>query len=115
MALNICTFTGNLGSDAELRRVGEKNTPLLSWSLAVNDRRNDDVMWVRCNVWGKLAESKIADYLKKGTPVAVSGEIKIRDYEQNDGTPAYSVDLNVNSVELMGSKNNGQDDNPPLD
>ena len=115
MAMNNCVFTGNLGSDSEVKKVGENNTTLLSFSIAVNDRRNDNVMWVRCNIWGKLAESKVGEYLKKGTPVCVAGELRVRDYEQNDGTPAYSIDLNVNSLELVGSKTNTRDDSSPLD
>lgn len=118
--MNNCTFLGNLGGNAEFKTVGEKNTPLLSFSLAVNSRRKDAApMWIRCNLWGKQAEGKLREYLNKGTQVVVTGELQTREYEKADGMPGFSTELNVNRLDLCGGRREAgeteDDDAPPLD
>jgi single-strand DNA-binding protein len=62
---------------------------------------------VRCNVWGKKAESKLVDYLKKGQQVFVSGELTLNEYQANDGTTKTSIELNATILDLVGSKKEG--------
>lgn len=71
--------TGNLGRDAELKDAG--STRLLSFSVASTSREKGEKIttWVRCTLWGVRAE-KLAQYLTKGTKVAVSGEYSLREY-----------------------------------
>ena len=93
---------GNLGTDGELK-VTNSGTSVLNFSVAANgSRKEDEVEWVRCAMFGKRAES-LAEYMKKGTKVFARGEWKIRRY-QKDGQDRVSFEMNVDELELLGSK-----------
>lgn len=75
------TIAGNIGKDATTRTTqgGEKVT---GWSVAVEDRNGQEkrTIWFDCTLWGKRGES-LAQYLTKGTRVAVAGDLSTRDHE----------------------------------
>ena len=50
---------------------------------------------------------KLSQYLLKGQQVIVSGEFSPREYQSGDGTTKVSLELRVNAVELVGSKQDG--------
>ena len=102
--MNIYTFTGNLGGDAEVRATAG-GTTVASWSVAVSSGFGDKktTNWIRCNLWGKRAESGLIPYLVKGQQVAVSGELSVREWEK-DGVKNKSVEVNVSEIDLIGGK-----------
>lgn len=114
-------ITGNIGKDAELRQAGSDN--VCSFSVASNRKAkgNDVTTWVSCSIWGKRGDA-LVQYLKKGTKVAVSGELSTR--EHNGKT---YLELRVNEIDLMGggqrqdrpapshNTGGGYDDAPPDD
>ena len=119
MSFNKCTFSGNIGKDVEVRAAG--GNKVANFSIAVNGfKKEDPAMWVNCSLWGKRAEGRLTSYLKKGQPVIVCGELKVREYESN-GKQGHSVDLNVSDVELMGGRDSAvstdaaNDDDVPFD
>ena len=59
------------------------------------------------NVWGKKAESKLIDFLKKGQQVFVSGELTVNEYQAKDGTTKSNLELNASIIDLIGSKKEG--------
>ena len=75
------TIAGNIGKDAVTRTTanGDKVT---GWSVAVEDRSGQEkrTLWMDCSLWGKRGES-LAQYLTKGSKVAVSGELSTREHE----------------------------------
>jgi single-strand DNA-binding protein len=75
------TIAGNIGKDAELRSTqgGDK---VAGFSVAVESRegREKTTIWFDVSIWGKRAEA-LAQYLTKGTRVAVSGDLGKREYE----------------------------------
>lgn len=97
--MNLFAFTGNLGGDAEVKDVG--GSKVLKFSVAVTSGFGDkkQTAWYGCDVWGKQAESRLVDYLKKGQQVAVTGELSHREY---DGKTFHQV--RVNSIDLVGGK-----------
>ena len=119
--MNLLVLTGNLTKDAEIKYVGEK--AVLNFSIAVNEGFGDraTTMFVNCVLWGN---EKIAEYLKKGTKVALKGKLQITS-KDNVYYTKMLVD-NFGGVEFLSSKkeqtsndifNNtvfNQDD-PPID
>lgn len=73
------TIAGNLGRDAELRSVGQSQ--VLGFAVAVEHRdgQNKSTMWFDCSLWGKRGEA-LAQYMTKGTRVAVSGDLSTREH-----------------------------------
>jgi single-strand DNA-binding protein len=97
------TIAGNVGKDAETRRT-QSGDAVTSFSVAVEDRipKEKGTIWFRCSLWGKRGES-LAQYLTKGSKVAVSGELSIEVYEGKT-----NLTVKVDQVTLLGG---GQDDN----
>ena len=95
-------IVGHLGRDAERKAVGERF--VLNFNVAVTRKVKDveSTTWWRVAYWSN--SEKFAQYLTKGTPVLVSGEAYLRDYEKKDGTKGQSLELEAKEVRLMGGK-----------
>ena len=94
--MNLLVIAGGLGKDAELRttQAGKK---VLGFSVAVSGR-NNETTWFNCSMWGDRGE-KLAQYLKKGGKVTVSGQVSARVYNDK----AY-LEVFVHDLTLQGSK-----------
>lgn len=96
------TLAGRLGRDAELRQTRDGKS-VCNFSVAVDVRRGQEksTTWVECTLWEKRAEA-LAQYLTKGTAVAVAGELSVRQYDKRDGGHGVAVECNVREVTLLG-------------
>jgi single-strand DNA-binding protein len=106
--MNNWSFTGNLGKDCRIGSAG--GSAVCNFSVAVKSGfgQNEQTIWADCALWGKQAESKLVDYLKKGQQVAVTGELGTRE---NDGK-TY-ITCRVSSVSLIGGRSENDSQQPP--
>lgn len=97
------TIAGNLGKDSVLRTTNNGDK-VLGWSVAVEERNGQDkrTLWFDCSLWGKRGEA-LAQYLTKGSKVAVAGELSTREHE---GKTYLTV--RVSEVTLQGGKSEGE-------
>ena len=110
MSINRATISGNLTRDSELRSTAS-GMPVLSFSVAVNDRRknNQTGEWedvpnfIDCTMFGTRAQS-LAQYLTKGTKVAVEGKLRWSQWER-DGQKRSKIEIIVDSLDFMSSRN----------
>ena len=96
--LNQCTFTGNVTRDATVRKVNDKD--VASFGIAVNGRQNQDVLWVDCSYW---LPNGVIEYIKKGKPILVSGNVQLNTYDSKSGEVKAVLRLNVQKLLLLGS------------
>ncbi len=103
------TLLGNVGKDAELRTTPNGNS-VADFSLATNDRYNDETTWWKVTMWGKMAEA-LAPHIKKGIKVLVRGtmtKIVSGTYKNNAGeTVVENYGITIRDFEFAGG--NGQD------
>jgi single-strand DNA-binding protein len=105
--MNVWTFSGRVGADAELRTTqsGEK---VLSFRVAndigFGDRKT--TQWVDCSYWGKRAEA-VSSYVRKGDKITVSGEVKLEEFQRRDGTPGSKLAVRVNDLDLAARSEGG--------
>lgn len=117
MSINIVTISGNLTRDPELRKAG--NTSVLSFGVAVNDRRRNPQsgQWesvpnfVDCIVFGTRADA-LAGLLHKGSKVAVDGKLRYSSWEGKDGKKHSKLEVVVNEIELMQQRETSQQPQP---
>ena len=104
MSLNVWCFTGRLGRDAEIRHLST-GSQVLEFSLAVDVGFGDKktTIWPKCSMFGDRG-GKLAQYLTKGTKVAVSGEVNLREWQDRDGGKRSTLEVRVDKVEMIGSK-----------
>ena len=112
MSLNVCTFTGRLGRDAEQKYLST-GTAVLEFSIAVDTGFGDKKrsFWIKCAMFGDRGQ-KLAQYLTKGQKVAVSGEFDPRPYQAKDGAEKISLELRISAVELIGGRQDAQQSQP---
>lgn len=101
--LNSLDMTGRLTRDPELRHTPGGDT-VTNFRLACNGPRgDDDAVFVDVDVWGKQAEA-VAQYLRQGSRVAVSGRLGVRDWTAEDGSERRSVECNSARAYFLESK-----------
>ena len=102
--MNVFSFTGNLGQDAEQRHTANGDA-IVSFSVAVRSGygEREKTMWVRCGLFGRRGES-LFQYLKKGQQVAVTGELSLSNWADREGIQRSSLELRVNDVTLIGKR-----------
>lgn len=106
MSINHVTISGNLTRDPELRQT-QGGTSVLQMGVAVNDRRKnpstgeweDVANFVDAVLFGTRAE-RVAQYLTKGTKVAIEGRLRYRAWEQ-DGQRRSKLEVVVDEIEFM--------------
>jgi single-strand DNA-binding protein len=100
--MNVWTFTGNLGRDADARYLPD-GTSVVSFSAAVKSGYGDKAAttWPKCTIFGKRGES-LQQYLIKGVQVAVAGEVSLREWQDKDGSKRQSLDVRVSEITLLG-------------
>ena len=75
MNVNLWVGCGRLTANAE-QTTTKKGTSMSKFRLAVNDRRNDDTLFLNVLCFGKMAES-LTEHLVKGRLVSVQGKVKV--------------------------------------
>lgn len=104
MSLNVWCFTGRLGRDAEIRHLST-GSQVIEFSLAVDVGFGDKktTIWPKCSMFGDRG-GKLAQYLTKGTQVAVSGEVNLREWQDRDGGKRSTLEVRVDKVDMIGKR-----------
>ncbi|MDD2211747.1 MAG: single-stranded DNA-binding protein [Clostridia bacterium] len=112
--LNCAVLIGRLTKDPELRYT-PSGVAVASFTLAVdrswlNQQGEKEADFIPIVVWRKQAES-CANYIGKGSLVAVQGRIQVRTYEAKDGQRRWVTEViadNVRFLDKRGSNTNMQ-------
>lgn len=105
MSENSVTLVGNLTDDPELRFTAQ-GAAVANFRIAVSKRIKDpqtnewkdgDTSFFRINVWRQLAEN-VAESLTRGTRVVVTGTLKMRQWETQEGEKRSVVEVEATEV-----------------
>jgi single-strand DNA-binding protein len=80
---NSCQFIGRLGKDPDFSVI-PSGTSVAKFSLAVDQGKDKQAMWLNVVAWDKLAEI-VEKYAEKGMQVFVQGRLQMRAYEDKSG------------------------------
>lgn len=106
--VNKATILGTMGSDPEIRTVGD--TQVVNVSLATNEKWKDKATgedkerteWHRIEIWGRPAEI-VKQYCTKGSKLYVEGKIQTDKYQDKEtGADRYSTKIVSRDVQLVG-------------
>lgn len=98
--LNQCQFIGRMVKDPELRKAGETNVCTFTLACGWKTSSKEGTEFIRVVAYGKLAEI-IAQYMKKGSQMYVSGRMTTRKYEK-DGNTQYSTEVVADQMQMLG-------------
>ena len=106
--MNKFQFLGRLTRDPEARVTPNTNTPVTTFSIAVNRRFADangerKADFFNLTAYGKLAEF-CAKYYRKGQQVLVEGRIQNRTWEDQTGQKRYATDYIIENAYFADSR-----------
>ena len=120
--LNTAIIMGRLTADPELKSTGG-GVSVCSFTVAVDRRfkaqgEERQADFIRCVAWRQSAEF-LARYFRKGSMVAVTGSIQVRNYEDKNGNRREAVELVADQISFTGERSQGGGgggyrDDPPL-
>ena len=99
------TFHGNLARDPELSFTKD-GKPIANFTVCTSERRLDknsgqwsdvDVSFWNCSAFGPLAEN-ICESCEKGTPVIVTGRVKIENWVDKEGQKRQTPKVTAEDV-----------------
>lgn len=101
--MNNWSITGRLTKDATFSVVGS-GKPLLTMDVAVNTGFGDSkqTIFTKVNMWSDRG-SKIVDYLKKGTLVAVTGTLSLNTWTGKDGDQRQDIVLTTFNIDFYNT------------
>ena len=109
--LNQCQFIGRLGDNPDVKYM-QNGDAVANFVIACGEKWKDkngqpqeSTEWVRCTAYRKLAEI-IGEYLAKGSQVYVSGKMKTRKWQDQQGQDRYTTEVIVNNMQMLGGGNN---------
>ena len=114
--INRVTLVGNLGDDP-VGRTTPGGTVVSNFSVATGKKWRDKqtgeqkehTEWHRVASFGKLAEI-CNQWLKKGSPVYLEGELRTRKWQDKEGHDRYSTEIIASELRMLGGNRPDKDD-----
>ena len=101
--MNKVILIGNITKDIELKTT-QSNKLFCTFTVAVSKRgKKDETNFINCQAWEKTAEL-LGQYCAKGSKVAVSGRIQVRNYDNSEGKKVYVTEVVVDEVMFLSQK-----------
>lgn len=112
--MNKVVLIGRLVADPNLKYTPGKGTAVTQITLAVdkfntatNQREAD---FINVVIWGKQAENT-AQYMTKGSLMAIGGRIQTRSYDDKEGKKRYVTEVVAGEVSFLSKSKNSQAQN----
>jgi single-strand DNA-binding protein len=120
MALNQCSFIGNLGRDPEVRNFSNGNK-VCNINLAVSERwktkdgeTKERTEWVTVAIFQEGLIRIAEQYLRKGSKVFIQGKMQTRKWQDQSGADKYSTEIVLQGfdgkLEMLDGKQGGNGD-----
>lgn len=115
-SMNKAMLIGNVGKDPEIRSLSSGDK-VANFSLATskswkdkNGEKREITQWHNIVVWNEGLVTIVDRYVRKGSKIAVVGEIETRKWEK-DGQDRYTTEIVLNrfgsELHLLGDKPSG--------
>lgn len=105
--MNRTIIIGNIGKDAIVAQHGENS--VINFTLAQTETyldkdkvKHDKTRWYDCALWRQ--STTVADYLKAGQLVCVTGVLDVKLWQAAGGEMKASLSFKVDEIELLGGK-----------
>lgn len=115
--MNQVQLLGRIVKQPDLKFMAGSGNAVTKFTVAINRRfKKDEADFINCVAFGKMAET-IAQYMDKGSQIALTGRIQTGSYDAKDGTKRYTTDIVVESFEFVngGKKEKNEFAGTPFD
>lgn len=105
--LNNVVLVGRMTRDAELRYT-PNNQAVATFTLAVNrnfksQNGEREADFINCVIWRQQADN-LANWAKKGALIGITGRIRTRNYENQQGQRRYVTEVVAENFQLLESQ-----------
>ena len=105
--LNNVSLVGRMTRDAELRYTAN-NQAVATFTLAVNrnfksQNGEREADFINCVIWRQQADN-LANWAKKGALIGITGRIRTRNYENQQGQRVYVTEVVAENFQLLESQ-----------
>ena len=110
--INRVELLGRVGGDPDLK-YSQSGTAVCQLRLATDRRRQNgetEADWHSIVCWGKQAEA-VAEYVRKGNRLYVSGSLAQNTFETEDGQRRSRTEIHAQEVVFLDSNGNGNGGN----
>ena len=102
--INNTVLVGRMVRDAELRYT-PNNQAVATFTLAVNrnfksQNGEREADFINCVIWRQQAEN-LTNWAKKGALVGITGRIRTRNYENQQGQRVYATEVVAENFQLL--------------
>ena len=97
------TIIGNLGRDADIRSINQKE--YYSLSVATRRRKDEDTVWVK--VMYPRRSDGLDGLLRKGVQIYARGDMQVGVFTRRDGGTEIDVTLWGQELQLLSSSDSG--------
>ena len=111
--MNVFIGIGRLVNDPEIRDLG--GTKVCKFRIAINRSYNDRngnpveaTTFISVSTWGKQAET-CYKFLRKGRRVAINGELRSNNWEDQNGNKRTSYEISARTVQFLDAKSTEPD------
>lgn len=102
--MNSVTLIGTLTRDPELKEGGK--TAVCAMRVAESNGRRDSPLYINVAAFGRQAEV-CERYLSKGRQVAITGQLRFREWEGEEGEKRSEHSIAADRVDFLGANGNG--------
>jgi single-strand DNA-binding protein len=102
-------IAGNLTRDPELRVLSD-NAAVCNFAIAINHRYKNsagevqqEATFVDVEAWGQTG-GIVAQYFKKGSPIYISGRLKLDSWTDTDGQKRQRLKVQASAVQFVEAK-----------
>lgn len=118
MSMNTVNLMGRLVRDPDVREIG-KDAKVCNFTLAVDRNFTDadgnrEADFVSCVAWRGTADF-LGRFFHKGDPLALTGRIQTRKYDDDDGETHYVTEIVADQLFFCGSRREASEDKPADD
>ena len=108
--MNNVSIVGRMTRDLDLRYTNDGkavgNTSIAVNRTFKNAQGDYEADFINIVVWGKTAEN-LANHMKKGDRIGLTGRIQTRSYEGQDGKRVYVTEVVADNVQFLEPKKQG--------
>lgn len=100
--MNTVALVGTLTKDPEMRERGDNK--VCAMRLAESNGRKESQLFVNVAAFGRQAET-CKKYLSKGRHVAVAGQLRLREWETDEGEKRSEISIAADRVDFLPGGN----------
>lgn len=100
---NQVTLIGHVGKEAPQLKVTSESTSYTRFSLAVDQGKDSEPLWIIVVCWGDLAELA-TKLLFKGAALFVQGRLQVRKYKDKNKMERTAVEVVAATFQLLDKR-----------